>query len=142
MVYLEFHVPGRFAIEDAERKVEKAIGKICDQCKNENGCVPCRFRKRLLNNLATTIVSCERGEKCGRTDEANTKITIISPNGFNPNSYCGCLEATLLHELFHIIGVDEQYHRYINDIEVACFSCGKLLGPDYDETYGNIHDIP
>ena len=60
----------------------------------------------------------------------------FSPNGFDPNSYCGCLESIFLHELFHLIGYDESYHRAINDMELKCFSCAKYLGPDYDPSYG------
>jgi len=50
---------------------------------------------------------------------------------------CGCIEATVLHELLHSVGVsgDPTAHGEINFIERRCFSCAVDRGyPPYVPT--------
>ena len=63
--------------------------------------------------------------------EVNGKNVTMLPKGMQPG--CGCLKATLLHELLHNTGMGGGDHPEINHIEKRCFSgdCGPL-----DRGYG------
>lgn len=49
----------------------------------------------------------------------------MEPAGWNPN-LCGCLEATIFHELLHNIGYPHLQGAFdtIDKVTNACFPCG------------------
>lgn len=109
-------VTDRITIETAERKVKAAA----------RSCIPCHDRENFLEKLDKATVSCAgtckpsyfQGLQVDAYAEGRTSITL-TPCGINPQ--VGCIEATLVHELTHLIGYgDEKIPR---EYEKRCFGC-------------------
>jgi RHS repeat-associated protein len=90
--------------EDIIRKKLKECRKNCED--KEQSCVPCDKVKNLRNKLEVYPVVCTSGDNCGRHNGIPIfgKVLFpkieLNPGAFNP-SECGCLEATIFHELLH-----------------------------------------
>jgi hypothetical protein len=113
----------RRQIEDAEKQIQAKLDASCGGCTDQNtGCIPCEHLVRLRNALQTSIVDCSSATSpfCADASQPGKNIAIY-PLGLNEPAQCGCLPATMLHELFHNIGVPDARHREINDIELSCF---------------------
>jgi hypothetical protein len=99
------------ALGKAEERVKKKVDESCGGCAAGNtGCIPCKYWEKVRRKLQETVVSCS---------------STPSPSG--------CLQATLLHEMFHNISLGEADHSEINYLEKRCFGteCGPL-----DRGYG------
>jgi RHS repeat-associated protein len=123
------------ALGKAEERVKKKVDESCGGCAAGNtGCIPCKYWEKVRRKLQETVVSCSstpspRGD-CAAGDTPGSKI-VFYPIGLG--STCGCLQATLLHEMFHNISLGEADHPEINYLEKRCFGteCGPL-----DRGYG------
>lgn len=75
-------------------------------------------------------------KKCG-TAPQNLPEVNIEAGGFTNKIKCGCLEATVFHEMLHNANVKTHYE--IEKITLKCFPCGRWHDPkkypDYDKDY-------
>jgi hypothetical protein len=110
-------------LREAERQVQRKLDSSCGGCSEGNtGCIPCNYLDKLRVALQTTKVSCLAANSppawCAQAATPGSTIEFF-PLGFQPN--CSCLQATLLHELLHNIGLGGGQHPEINFIEKRCF---------------------
>lgn len=112
----------RVIIQTAEQKVKGAA----------QSCIPCQDRDKFLDNLEKASVSCIgtckppffKGLQVDAYAQGGTSI-VLTPCGINPQ--VGCVEATLVHEITHLIGYgDEKIPR---EYEKQCFACAPNRPP-------------
>ncbi len=126
-------------IQEAESKIQQKIDGSCAGCDDRNnGCIPCAYLHQVRNALHTSSVGCSGADNqklyCGEAPVGGASVTL-HPIAFLP--ICGCLEATVLHELLHNAGLDGDgtSHGAINFIERRCFGCAGDRGyPPYVPT--------
>jgi RHS repeat-associated protein len=120
----------RAQIEEAERQVRKKLEECSGQCAaGGTSCVKCENVERLKQKLDRSIVDCKTtwaGEECGYGDLNGWHINI-SEAGFMPKR-CGCLAATIFHEITHNIGIDHpgdaaDQSDEVNSTTNRCFPC-------------------
>ena len=58
-------------------------------------------------------------------DQTTGHDISVGPGGLGESKFCGCLQATMLHEVAHYFGYEHGYGGSKNayDIEKPCFSC-------------------
>jgi len=88
-------------------------------------CLPCKDRKPFRRNIRNLTVNCTASNVspsgstvCGYTYGGNS--IYLTPAGISGVTGCGCLQATILHEVTHNIGYNEPQARAA---ERKCFSC-------------------
>ena len=126
-------------VQEAERKIQTKINASCGGCSDRNtGCIPCKYWTRLQQVLQSSVVSCSNVASplgyCAQAPAPGSTVTMF-PIAITP--VCGCLQATVLHELLHNVGVggDPTAHGEINFIERRCFGCAGDRGyPPYVPT--------
>lgn len=108
--------------------------KKLDECSGECGsgatsCVACEDVERLKRKLERSIVDCTTswaGEECG-FGELNGWHINVSEAGFMPKR-CGCVAATIFHEMIHNIGENHpgdaaDQSDPVNSATNRCFPC-------------------
>jgi RHS repeat-associated protein len=117
------------AIRTAEGKIQQKLDEMCGGCGDyETGCIPCDRKQSLQDALSQSKVFCvDSGDVCGR-GQSPGGVIWINPPGWNP-AQCGCLEAVVLHELLHNIGIPGSQHKLIYGYEKSCFpGCALVPG--------------
>jgi len=137
----------RIELTNAERKVEEKLDDCKEHCDQKSGksCIPCHLVKKVRAKLASDSVRCISTPKaqCGWHNPLGgfgfgkwrVKDVTITQNSFAGGG-CGCLEATILHEVLHgIMGAHTRPHRDgkpcqgpltpdpVYDTERKCFPC-------------------
>jgi RHS repeat-associated protein len=114
-------------VRDAERKIEKKLAQCSSGCSNGGkSCVKCEDVEKLKRALAHSSVGCaQSGAYCAVGETPGWSLTI-RPAGWNPK-LCGCLEATIFHELLHNIGYVHLQGSFdtVDKVATKCFPCGK-----------------
>ena len=113
-------------IRDAERNIEKKLASCDNNCANgDRSCVKCEDVPKLRQKLKAARIDCWRsGSSCGMGALGRSGIAIL-PAGWNP-AVCGCIEATIFHELLHNIGYPHLRGRFdtVEAVSRKCFPCG------------------
>lgn len=114
-------------IRAAEERIERKLVQCDSNCsQGDRSCVKCQDVPKIRQKLKRSSVNCPvSGINCGRGELRGWSVTI-EPAGWNP-SLCGCLEATIFHELLHNIGYDHLSNPSWDSIEKTankCFPCG------------------
>ena len=108
------------AVMAAEAKVRAKIAT----------CVDCPDRERFKQRLDTLLVNCLDtstdvlgNRNCGYSFMDGSEMWL-TPAGFTSTT-CGCLEATVVHEIGHTIGYNEEK---TSNLDQRCFPCGNPHG--------------
>jgi RHS repeat-associated protein len=100
------------AVEDAKTASQK-----CLSCGDQD-----KFEEELENVTivcSASLNSSRTGEPlCGMTWDDN--MILITPGGLNSPGYCGTVAATVFHEMVHLIGYGENFHKWIGKLEKRC----------------------
>lgn len=117
-------------IQVAGAKAEAATG-TCLPCEENPGQWALRIRH--------TVFHCDRqgGEGyCGINGrplrgapfyEDTGQDISLGPGGLGESTFCGCLQAVILHEVSHMFGFTHQGDRDAYKLERRCFSCASSL---------------
>ncbi|WP_460714838.1 RHS repeat domain-containing protein, partial [Lysobacter terrae] len=113
-------------IREAEQKIEKKLAQCDKNCPaGDRSCVKCEDVPKLREKLKTSSIHCSiSGADCGRGELGGWSVTL-EPAGWNP-SVCGCIEATIFHELLHNVGYPHLQGTFdtIDKVATKCFPCG------------------
>jgi len=104
-------------------EIEQGITRVSAEASK---CLPNSLKSEVQTKLDNLVVTCDdRQDCCGHAPQSGNRITI-SPSAFTVS--CGCLESTILHEVIHTTGRDEDTS---SGCEVKCFACAvKHKGAD------------
>ena len=121
-------------IQDAAGKAD-AASQSCLPCKNRED-----FRNKIRNNLivaclpsmidpATGLPICGGAPKPKKPEEGVTPEGAagrswigVTPEGIAQIPGCGCLQATILHEVIHLLP-DDYSEDQVDDMTRNCFTC-------------------
>jgi RHS repeat-associated protein len=113
-------------IREAERNIEKKLAECNNNCaRGDRSCVKCEDVEKLRSKLNRSSINCAvSGSNCARGALRGWSVTI-EPAGWRPG-VCGCLEATIFHELLHNVGYDHLQGIFdtIDKVANTCFPCG------------------
>jgi RHS repeat-associated protein len=108
-------------LQGAEQRIRKELSK-CDSChKDGDGCIPCSYKKLLLDQLAISRVDCGNAYLCGSVTEPGTDdFTVYPPAFVNPR--CSCLALTVFHELLHNLGLSHSSPKgdRVSELDLRC----------------------
>lgn len=106
--------------------VEKAAKDCYDKVKNTNCIVDADFRSKILAQFNGLTVDCEQNADgpCGRAQRYFSQTVNIYPKSLKADA-CGPLEATILHEVIHLLELAPFGHGDLaRACEKACFNYG------------------
>lgn len=116
------------AEKNANQSAENCLG-----CKG-NSLIGGKTAKDLSSALDTAVIDCAPTSmlgtppirSCGGNPEDRPGVIVVTPDAMDRHR-CGCLQATLFHEGYHVAGVpgDQKSEDDLERLTRKCIPCGK-----------------
>ena len=130
---LGLYVPTEGCTPEEHKKIQVAGGKAEAAART---CLPCgEVPIQWALRIRHTVWHCDHQGSEGYCamhgrprpdypfyDQTGHDISL-GPGGLGESKFCGCLQATMLHEVAHYFGYEDKGPKNAYDIEKPCFKC-------------------